>query len=634
MISRNDLIEYTVGQLRVIRVLWINAAHTAAYVFDVSGKSAEAQLIRIAMLEADLASGRARPLARDPWPQPALASESLHRVPAKHLELRTRAWNIVRDLVAQEPAIYESRKRGPLVQACMERHGVSHPTVYRYLRRYWQRGMTPDALLPDYANSGGKGKVRAVSEGIQRGRPRKEGAPPGVNADAAMRRVFHVAATRHADGAIPGATPQSRRHLYEQMVRDFYYARRYDAYSQRVQRGQQMQALPSFGQFSYWLEQDRALARPYAAPALPAATDPGRPGRPGAAFRLEAVLADVRLVSRADRSQLLGRPVVYIVTDVFSGMVTGMYVGLAPADWQHALLALANCVADKQRWCARHGREIASGLWPAQHLPALLWADPALIDGDSAQGEPAGAGSPHHAALLEQFKVRCLPDPCGQVVAGGGWRAELARRVPLMATDVASAIDTPRNDSLDGVLDAGQFTRLVIDSVLHFNHRRQAQGSDAGWTPHQLWQWGVQQRGSALHTEQEDLVRCRLLPVAAALVTAQGIRVQGSHYDCLRAQQENWFERAAQHGQWPVQVAYDPACVETVYLLDPRVQHQYHACRLAGEPISGADIAAERDERELSSIERARLRAAQARPQVDTKARNVVFERIVAALAG
>lgn len=610
MITRNDLIEYADPQRKVFRVLWIDDAGAAAYIFNVLPKTAEAQLARVAMLEADLASGRARLLAEDPWPlpqQPALR-------PPKHLQIRDRAWQVVRDLVAMEPAIYEPRRRGQLVMACMERHNVSHPTVYRYLRRYWQRGLSVDALLPDYANSGARGKIRAVSEGVQRGRPRKAGAPPGVNADAAMRRIFRVAATRLPESAAPFA----RRAVFDQMLRDFFHQRTIETDTMRVLPGAQESALPTYGQFSYWLDQDHLLDKPQPQPPLPAATDPGRPGRPGAAFRVEAIRADVRLVSRADRGQVLGQPVIYTATDVFSGMVAGIYVGMERPNWRHALLALANAAADKQRYCLRFGRDIGAATWPAQHVPGLVFADAALAAGVDLQ----------HDVLLNQFNARCLVAPPHEGHAPG-LEVELARRIPLrhdVARHGQSADhegegegETLRCARMDGVLDLEQFTRLVIDSVLHYNHSN----PQGGATPQQLWAWGALQRGAALHQFPEDLVRCCLLPVTEAMVTAQGIRVQGNHYECVRALDEQWFERAAKHGQWPVKVAYDPASLDMVYLLDPRTPLHFHACHLA----DGSSM-----HRRLSSIELSLLRAQQQR-QFAEPVHSVAFEKMVAALA-
>lgn len=599
MISRNDLLEYAEPHRKIVRVLWIDAAQTVAYVFDVQARAAEAELVRLPVLVTDIAAGRARVLEDDPYL--VLAQQEL--LPAKHLALRARAWDIIRDLTEMEPAIYEPRRRGQLVSATTQRHGVSHPTVYRYLRRYWQRGQTPNALLPDYSNSGGRGKTRAASEGIKRGRPRKDGAQPGVNADEAMRKVFRVAVARYA----AGHARFSRRAAYEQMIRDFFCERRIDADTWRVQRLQMQTALPTFGQFNYWLDQDRSLAVPVRPGPLPADAVMPRPGRPGAAFRLEAVLADVCLVSRADRNQVAGRPVVYAATDVFSGMVAGLYVSMDDASWPQALMALANGAADKQRYCLRYGRGIAAQDWPSRHLPELLFAPAGLAAGWTGD------------ALLNNFNVRCMLSDA----APGAWRAELDKRFTLLPPHSAKRAPGAAPAPLDAVLDIDQFTRIVIDCLLHYNQHHQGDGG----TPLQLWDWGVAQRGAGLKQYPEDLVRCCLLPLSEAVVTSDGICLHGTYYSCARAIEERWFERARQRGQWRVKVASDAANLDTIYLLDPHAPMQFHACHMTER--SGAH-------RQLSAAEIARLRGADsaARQHIPAPGQYVSFDRIVATLAG
>lgn len=615
MISRNDLLEYAGPDRKTIRVLWIDAAQTAAYVYDVQAHSAEAELARMSVLQADLASGRARLLPDDPYM--VVVNQDL--LPEKHLQLRARAWEIVRELTAMEPAIYEPRRRGQLVSEYTQRHGVSHPTIYRYLRRYWQRGQTPNALLPDYANSGGRGKTRAASEGIKRGRPRKEGAAPGVNVDAQMRAVFRVAVARHP-ATHPGL---SRRAIYDQMLRDFFCQRSIAPGTLRVQRHDPVQELPTFGQFSYWLEQDRMMEPQRMAPSLAADSAIARTGRPGAAFRVEAMQAGVQLVSRADRSQVTGKPYLYVVTDIFSGVVAGVYVSMEQPSWQHALMALANSAADKRRYCLRHGLDIPSGAWPSRHLPELLFADAALL---------GNADDCADSTLLNNFNVRCLVAPAD---APSPWSAELGKRFALQPHDAATAATAAGAAAtaeasaplpcgrLDAVLDLDQFTRVVISSVLAYNHARQADG----YTPQQLWDWGVAQRGTALRQYAEELVHCSLLPVHDAVVTAEGICLHGTYYSCARAVEGRWFERAAQRGQWHVKVACDTSSLDTIYLLDPHAPMHFHACHLAERSVA---------HRRLSSAEVARLRASDflARQHIAPPGQYASFERIVAALAG
>jgi len=233
MLLRNDLLDYAGSRPHTIRILWIDSGATLAYIYELKVADALPRAVALAQLADDVRQGRARLLADDPWRVPVDAA----RLPPKYLVLRDQAWAVVADLVRAEPALFDARSRGPLVAACAAAHGVSHPTVYRYLRRYWERGQHPDALLPDYANSGAPGRTRAANADVKRGRPSKSGAV-GLNADAAMRATIRAAVLRYA-----AMHPVfSRRAAYRQMIADYFDAR--------------PETAPSYGQFSYWIDRD------------------------------------------------------------------------------------------------------------------------------------------------------------------------------------------------------------------------------------------------------------------------------------------------------------------------------------------------------------------------------------------
>jgi hypothetical protein len=513
MLLRNDLLHYTHPAPRTVRILWIAPEQSHAHIFDVAARKADVEQVALHALLADIEAGHAHRLPHDPY----LVVQGRAQLPAKHLQLRDRAWGIIESLASQEPAIYDARRRGQLIAEHTRLHGVSHPTIYRYLRRYWQRGQTPNALLPDYGNSGGRGKVRAVSAGVKRGRPRKAGAGQGLNADEAIRRVFRVATAHYA------ATHHnfSRRAAYQMMIREFFDGRRVDLAAGRVWQGSADAApavLPSFGQFNYWLDQDddrppavarrrgasRIAAAPQAYPygfVAPATAAGGPqaqaqaqaqslPGRPGAAFHLDALQADILLVSGADRGLLAGRPLLHVVVDRFSRMITGLHVDLHAPARQQALAALAHCGMDKQQYCRQLGRAIDADDWPCRHLPETLHVHPSLMAGGSGD------------TLLNNFNLRCLPAED----APTEWHAVLEKRVRLSPAGAPS----PLGSRLDGVLDLGQFTRIVIDAVIYYNNHH-ALPHAGGATPRQLWEWGMQHRGGALRTYAEPLLRFALL---------------------------------------------------------------------------------------------------------------------------
>ncbi len=234
MFLPNDVIEYFAPQ-RTVRVLWIDRARALVYTFELGQPYAQPQAATLQSVAGEVLARRARLLLHDPYAAPPPAP----LLPQKHRDLQARAWAIVHSLQAEVPALYEARERAALVARCAETHGVSRPSVLRYLRRFWERGQTPDALLPDYGNSGARGKTRGANEGVKRGRPPKAGQPPGLNIDAATRATFRTAATRYR----VTHPAFSRRGAYRQMLDEFY-------------RDREPGAVPSFGQFSYWLDKD------------------------------------------------------------------------------------------------------------------------------------------------------------------------------------------------------------------------------------------------------------------------------------------------------------------------------------------------------------------------------------------
>lgn len=96
---------------------------------------------------------------------------------------------------------------------------------------------------------------------------------------------------------------------------------------------------------------------------------------PGSCFEIDATLADIYLVSDNDRRNIIGRPVVYVVVDVFSRMVAGLYVGLENPSYATAMLALLNALTDKVANCKDHGFEIDYEDWPIVGLPDAIMAD-------------------------------------------------------------------------------------------------------------------------------------------------------------------------------------------------------------------------------------------------------------------
>lgn len=67
--------------------------------------------------------------------------------------IRNHAFKVIQSLI-EDPDLFDRKLRSKKIQEILVEKKVSLATIYKYLRRYWQRGQTPNALIPDYKNCG------------------------------------------------------------------------------------------------------------------------------------------------------------------------------------------------------------------------------------------------------------------------------------------------------------------------------------------------------------------------------------------------------------------------------------------------------------------------------------------------
>lgn len=106
-------------------------------------------------------------------------------------------------------------------------------------------------------------------------------------------------------------------------------------------------------------------------------TGSARDGVLGATHRYEvdATVLDVYVAYPFDKNLSVGRPVLYLVTDVHSSMIVGMYVGFSGPDADGVFLALSNACLDKVEYAKRFGLHINHDDWPVCHIPKQITID-------------------------------------------------------------------------------------------------------------------------------------------------------------------------------------------------------------------------------------------------------------------
>ena len=448
------------------RLLWLDPGGRGGWFIDID----DARAVPVCRGRAEVEELLAEDLIAvtgDPWLGAAEALTDTQQV------RRDEAWEAICPIAMAQPARFDPRRRAALSETRVAETGITRQRLYRLLRRWWQRGMTPAALTPDYANSGAPGK-RKTDRGVNRGAPVQRG-PEGLNVDDKVRAAFRDSVTRYLAVNKKLDITDCYHKCLELHFCDLII-------NERTGRQEPVlrQAHPSIWQFRYWLKQDNdlfALARKRRTPRVYdkdsraiLGTSLDEVAGPGSRYQIDATIADIYLVSRFDRRKIVGRLVIYVVIDVFSRMIAGLYVGLEGPSWVGAMMALANAASPKPAWCRSFGVEITDADWPCHSLPVALLAD---------RGEMLG---PAADTLIQRFGLRLE----NAAPYRADWKGIVERRFGLIHAAFGAYVPGfiepdfrergARDYRLDATLDLDEFTAAIINIVLYYNNQHQLTG--------------------------------------------------------------------------------------------------------------------------------------------------------------
>lgn len=613
-VAVNDVIEALAAPAdlpALCRALWIDADEDYLVLIAMMDPPRQPFPVRLSEVESWLRSGVARTVQVKP---PAYMLRADLSEAAK--SSRDKNWKRIEPLVARDSGIFLPAAMGAMVSARASAIGLPRKTLYRLLYRYWINGQVPDALLPNYEQAGAPGKSREFSSGKRAGpAPKYLGVPleqPRQALAEADKSCIKLGYALYRNNAV-----KSIQDAYIKTLRRFYALEKLTpGVSDDDITLRPLHELPTLRQFTYWGQKafdelavlrGRAGERKWQMNHRPLSGRAGDGVRgPCHRFEIDATIADIYLVSRYNRNWIIGRPVVYVVADVFSAMIVGVFVGLEGPGWAGARQALFNAYADKVAFCAAYGLTISPEDWPCHHLSQEIMGDRGEMVGKSAE-EKLVSGLGITIAVAPPFR----PD----------WKAIVESRFRLL-NQTSQIHWTPgavrerikergeRDYRLDATLDLSEFTHIILASIIHYNkHHRQpdrltaemiADGmTDA--TPLALWNWGMENGIAEPKALPMESVYLHLLPSEAASVQASGIFFKGMYYVCDQADRENWFALARRKGRRTVNLWFDPNSTEHVWIRD-REGH-FAPCRLRATEVRYRDFRIEEVEDMLAVID-------------------------------
>ncbi len=563
------------------RILCVEDKDGCVITIDIFTKNALPKARKYSEIAQSIDSGVARITTSDPYIEKFAKEEDIAE---KHKRRRDFSYEIISKIIEIEGIDqYLPWKRGKIINKIAIETGKSKQHIYDLLRRFWTYGQTKNALLPLYRRAGAPGKRRLGEStnqtklGNPSNKSKRMGTKTGIRITANIERKFERGVKRFYEAK---NKRKSLKKAFQRVLETFFNTGYELKDGILIPILPPAEELPTLRQFRYWYEKvyldpvqsmkkrfgERSFnlkSRELLGDATSIAFGPG------SVYQIDATIADIYLVNPLNRNKIVGRPVVYVVIDVFSRMIVGITVLLEGPSWYGAMQALDNVVENKVTFCAKHGITIQPKDWAVSSFPEVILAD---------RGE------------FEGYNVESLINAFGIIIQNTApyraeWKSIVERHFGI-ATEKFIKFSPggvikqrERGDSdyrLDAIYTPYEFETLIIAHILNYNHAHELKyyrkdefliADEVERFPVDIWNWGMENRTGHLRIFPRNVVRLNLLPRKEVSVTAQGIHFSHQlYYTCEKAMREGWFARARIRGSWKISVAYQRNSTKHIYL--------------------------------------------------------------------
>lgn len=496
----------------------------------------------LSQLEHMIETGEAGLLNFDPF---SYRNQPESEIPSKQREDRDKAFSTIEKLVGSDKQIFKllsRRSRGELIRKHSKERGATdcslpnRNTVEKHLRHFFQRGMNKNAVRLDYPNCGAPGKVRVTKENMRSipklGAPSRvskiENRPTGINCYPEIRELIYSVCRRNKKRF----KKKEYKKLWKKLLKQNFFieSRKTGEGKKKIfcsigigSKDYRNHVLsvdhPTYSQFYYWAKEywleffeNDLIENDLITRSSDIADYPTH------RYQIDAWIADVYVVDHIDRSKILGRPIVYIVIDVYSHAIVGIHITLQNPSWDAAMIALHNAMTPKGPYCKRFGIDLEPGDWDISYTPDEVYADRGETETKKAE------------APIKILKIHFINGPAFKPslrgLVEGLFNLIKVKVFGELPAEVKKTEDPDYRRGPDYRLDASisdiEFEIMMIHFSIKHNHyhivphgnerHRGMIEDDILPTPMDIWNWGKKNMAGGLFKHSPDLIKVNLLP--------------------------------------------------------------------------------------------------------------------------
>lgn len=483
------------------------------------------------------------------------------------------------------------RNIGNLVREATDKSGLNRSLIYRLFSQLCRFGFTASSLRPRRDRCGAPGIARPCDPGGRRkagaktikqriARAYGEELPPEQPGMSTEWRTRILA----ADTTIPSPKPR----MPERCITIFNSA---FIKTFRMEDGNLVEVDPESGSYPTPRQIRRVLEREYSElqrlkqkttlryytlnqRGLTGKSWQGVSG-PGHTWAIDSTVGDIYLRSSVNRSWIIGRPIVYVIVDVWSTAVVGFYVCLMGPSWDMAKIALFCSTADPALLAELWGYQAIFALDPAPTMCMALLCD---------RGEYLSVAASQTGAKLIPVQSYAAPyraDAKGIVEVLH--RIEKDHQYFLLpgAIDARKKeYELRRFNPERSVLTVREFVACLQIEFTKYNLAADRRNrfdahmvSDGGlMSPAALWRWGHAAGIGVRRAVPQSQLIWDLLPEGTARVARDGVKFAGGLYSSPEIVDGEWAAHARNFGGWDLSSRHFPGSVSRLWV--PNVGRQ------------------------------------------------------------
>lgn len=482
-------------------------------------------------------------------------------------------WDAISEIVETEPSIYFPQERGRLIRKAKELSGLSRPTIYKLILKYWRAGKTPDALFPDYFLSGRIPESRDFKNTKAFSHEEKTAIAESLKKNNTKGRTLADARELIAPEVFPEEVESTGRTVLDTQKHIPLHVLRHT--QKRLLRKDVMRTL--------YRTMGAQVAEANYRPLL--STTRFNIFGTTEIYQLDASTGDIYLVNSIDPDLIIGRPLFYLTIDGFSEMITGLHVTLEGPTWEGgASQALLNSFLPKLPFLNQVGMaevlldalgtDVDESIWPVEGLCNQVIGDGELLSQKSKSTcSPLGLIYTKHPArapylkglvekqihLIQAKNLKWLPGAVNK------WRKEIEHR----------------NYKFDAILTLQDIIQVFLCWIFYWNNMHEIKGfkRDLGMIrdhippiPREMHLWGQAHRSGLSRHKTPTMLKLELLPREDGLLTQHGLLFNNMSYIPQMDLANDLFILAAYEGSKEVPVSFDRRHPEEVYLHLPNQQ--------------------------------------------------------------